>query len=268
MTSLAFDHLVHFSSNPISVKNTMLQHGIQVIEGGMHENWGTYNTLAYFGLGYIEWLGIQDPYVSIQVDDNPLIQQLVTELPLGDHPGRIALRTNNMDQLAVELKEKGLKLHGPVKGSRLTDSAELLQWSMLFIAEERPTLPLPFFIQWGEDDAVRKEKLKVHSSHPAGSLQIKDVLLAVENLEDTISRWSSLFDLQIGEAYIHEEFGAKCQRLYLLHGNLLFCTPVEDGVVQDFLNEFGERPFGLQLENGHENQSIVTQGAMYEITKE
>ncbi|MGD6804468.1 VOC family protein [Rossellomorea aquimaris] len=268
MTSLAFDHLVHFSSNPASAKNKMLQHGIQAIEGGKHENWGTHNTLAYFGLSYIEWLGIQDRSVSIQVDDNPLIQQLVAELPLGDHPGRIALRTNNMDQLAAELKEKGLKLHGPVKGSRLTDSGELLQWSMLFIAEEHPTLPLPFFIQWGEGDAVRREKLKVHSSHPAGSLQIKDVLFAVEDLDDKISRWSSLFDLQVGEAFINEKWGAKCQRLYLPHGNLLFCTPVEDGIVKDYLNAFGERPFGLQLENGRQNQSILLQGGLYEITKE
>ncbi|TYR72657.1 VOC family protein [Rossellomorea vietnamensis] len=268
MTSLAFDHLVHFSSNPESAKNTMLQHGIQVIEGGKHENWGTYNTLAYFGLSYIEWLGIQDRSVSIQVDDNPLIQQLVAELPLGDHPGRIALRTNNMDQLAADLKEKGLKLHGPVKGSRLTDSGELLQWSMLFIAEEHSTLPLPFFIQWGEDDAGRREKLKVPSSHPAGSLEIKDVLFAVEDLDNTISSWSYLFDLQIGEAYINEEWGAKCQRLYLPHGNLLFCTPVGDDFIKDFLDDFGERPFGLQLENGQQNRSILLQGGMYEITKE
>lgn len=268
MTSLAFDHLVHFSSDPTSAKKTMLQHGIRVIEGGKHENWGTYNTLAYFGLGYIEWLGIQDRSVSIQIDDNPLIQQLVTELPLGDHPGRIALRTDNMDQLAVELQEKGLKLHGPVKGSRLTDSGELLQWSMLFIAEEHPTLPLPFFIQWGEDDAVRREKLKVYSSHPAGSLQIKDVLVVVENLDDTISSWSSLLDLQTGEVYINEEWGAKCQRLYMPHGNLLFCTPVEDGVVKDFLHAFGERPFGLQLENGSQNQSILLHGGLYEISEE
>ncbi|RIW31384.1 VOC family protein [Bacillus salacetis] len=268
MTSLAFDHLVHFSSDPTSAKNMMLQHGIQAIEGGEHENWGTYNTLAYFGLSYIEWLGIQDSSVSMQVDDNPLIQQLVTELPLGDHPGRIALRTNNMNQLAVDLKEKGLNLHGPVKGSRLTDSGELLQWSMLFIAEEHPTLPLPFFIQWGEDDAVRREKLKVHSSHPAGSLQLKDVLIAVENLDNQISKWSSLFDLQIGDAFINEEWGAKCQRLYMPHGNLLFCTPFEDGIVKDYLNAFGERPFGLQIGNGRQDQSILLQGGMYEISEE
>jgi hypothetical protein len=129
---------------------------------------------------------------------------------------------------------------------------------VLFIAGEHPTLPLPFFIQWGEDEAVRREKLKVHSSHPAGSLQINDVLLAVKDLDDTISRWSSLFDLQIGDAYINEKWGAKCQRLYMPHGNLLFCTPVEDGIVKDYLNAFGERPFGLQLENSRrENQSIL-----------
>jgi hypothetical protein len=60
---------------------------LRLLRVGKHENWGTYNTLAYLGLGlgYIEWLGIQEQSVSIQVDDNPLIQQLVAELPLGDH---------------------------------------------------------------------------------------------------------------------------------------------------------------------------------------
>jgi hypothetical protein len=96
----------------------------------------------------INFVGILGPSVAVKVDDNPLVQQLVTELPLGYHPGMIALRKNNMDQLANELKEKGLKLHGPVKGSRLTNSGELLHWSMLFIAEEHPSVPLPFFIQF------------------------------------------------------------------------------------------------------------------------
>ncbi|MGD6966418.1 hypothetical protein ACQCVP_08325 [Rossellomorea vietnamensis] len=48
----------------------------------------------------------------------------------------------------------------------------------------------------------------------------------------------------------------------------MFCTPVKDGIVNDFLHEFGERPFGLQFEYGQQNQSILLQGGMYEITKE
>ncbi|MGD7025202.1 VOC family protein [Rossellomorea vietnamensis] len=73
-----------------------MQLGIKVIEGGKHEKWDTFNTLAYFGLSYFEWLGIQYLFFPYRLTITPN-QQLVTVLPLGDQLRRIAPRTNNMD---------------------------------------------------------------------------------------------------------------------------------------------------------------------------
>src|SRR5699024_11824983 len=75
---LALDHIVISGTN---VKQASEQDGkqlsIKAVKGGEHENWGTYNYLAYFSNScYIEWLGIHDLQRAKQVEI-PLIQHLV-----------------------------------------------------------------------------------------------------------------------------------------------------------------------------------------------
>jgi len=54
----SFDHLVHFVQNPLGAMEDAKKMGLHAFAGGNHEKWGTYNSLAYFGLSYIEFLGI------------------------------------------------------------------------------------------------------------------------------------------------------------------------------------------------------------------
>ncbi|WP_084220077.1 VOC family protein [Jeotgalibacillus soli] len=56
-----FDHLVHFIKESVDVPVERLkQKGIHAVIGGIHENWGTQNSLLHAGLSYIEYLTIID----------------------------------------------------------------------------------------------------------------------------------------------------------------------------------------------------------------
>ncbi|EIJ78482.1 hypothetical protein PB1_13029 [Bacillus methanolicus PB1] len=58
--SFAFDHLVHFVEEPEEAIAILKENGIYAVEGGVHENCGTYNALSYFDLSYIEFLSTYD----------------------------------------------------------------------------------------------------------------------------------------------------------------------------------------------------------------
>jgi len=263
---LSFDHLVHFSPDPISAQKELNEYGINVIKGGIHEKWGTFNTLAYFNLSYIEWLGLRDLVLAQTITDNDLIQQLVNEHTPFGHFGRFALRTDDMDLLINELQRKNYTIKGPVEGSRQTNDGEQLQWKMCFIEDDLDSLPLPFFIEWGEPVEKRKPNLAALSSHQAGQLQLKNIYCAVHNLAESINRWTKLLDAQPGESYRDSSLNACCQKLHINGGNLIFCSGTQ-GIVHDTLKKVGERPFLVELDHALTPQQFTIQGAFFKFNE-
>lgn len=73
--TLKFDHIVHYVHQPEQVFKALEPYGISAIQGGRHEQIGTYNALSYFDLSYIEWIGVYDHSL----------------LPLGDRTSRYGL---------------------------------------------------------------------------------------------------------------------------------------------------------------------------------
>ncbi|TYR79769.1 VOC family protein [Priestia megaterium] len=264
--NISFDHLVHFSPYPKKAKKEMLAHGITVIDGGRHEKWGTFNTLAYFGLSYIEWLGFDHLQFAKNVNDNLLIQQFVKEHTPFGHFGRFAFRTHNMNELMDELQKKDYVLHGPVSGYRQTSDGQFIEWKMCFIEGDDRNLPLPFFIEWSQSDEERHLQLAAHSSHKLGPLQLQNIYCAVHNIEDTVAKWSRLLDAQPGERYEDPAIHAECQKLYLHGGNLIFCH-AKHGIVHDTLNRIGERPFLVEFDHGKEAKWFSVQGGTFKINK-
>ena len=92
--NFSFDHLVWFHHKPEKAIQPLSEKGIQVVHGGRHETWGTYNTLSYFGLSYIEFLGIEVPSIAEQHMENRLITQIVQQLDKErrEGPAKIAIR--------------------------------------------------------------------------------------------------------------------------------------------------------------------------------
>ncbi|MEH7332413.1 VOC family protein [Neobacillus drentensis] len=248
----SFDHLVWFSKKPEEAIPILKQMGIHVANGGRHEKWGTYNTLSYFGLSYIEFLGIENESIAKKHDENRLITHIVEQLPKasGEGPARIAIRTDSIEKLAIKLKADGFSVYGPIPGERARADGEIIKWSLLFPEITGNELALPFFIQWEKSDEQRMSELEKQGligNHSLGRPKFADVGFAVRDLEQTMKMWGRMLDLQPGAEFIDQELNARCRKIELSGTNLLFCTPIGEGYVEKVLKEKGETPFLVNL---------------------
>ncbi|MEN2769234.1 VOC family protein [Ornithinibacillus xuwenensis] len=147
---LALDHIVIAGKD--AEKDSALYNkrlAIKAIKGGEHENWGTYNYLAYFSNeSYIEWLGIRDLDKAKQ-SENPLIQHLV-QVANHQQPGpfQFALRTDQMDNYIQHFEANNIPYDGPFPGERVRPDGTVLKWRMLFPKYDYKEGMLPFLIEW------------------------------------------------------------------------------------------------------------------------
>lgn len=266
---VVFDHLVHFiAAHPQEAVQRLGQLGLHAVMGGRHENWGTQNSLCYVDLSYIEFLALERPKVAEGARAYGLIDQLLRDLPAGDGLGTIALRTHDMAQAAETLRSKGVTVTGPFPGQRQRADGQVIRWKMLFLESESSELPLPFLIEWEQSDEARRADLQQIGAmrpHPAGELRLGFVACAVRDLEVSVARWRTLFDLEADAAYLDDRLHARCQRLRLPGGDLLFCQPVGPGLVAEMLQARGERPFLVQLDGRSVQREDLLWGAYYRL---
>ncbi|MEH7120318.1 VOC family protein [Neobacillus vireti] len=247
-----FDHLVWFFEKPENAISLLKQRGLHVVKGGRHESWGTYNTLTYFGLSYIEFLGIENLSIAEKHGENRLITQIVEQLAKESRegPAKVAIRTNHIEELAIKLKAEGLTVYGPLSGERVRADRQVIRWSLLFPESADNKVSLPFFIEWEKSDEERYSELEDQGlirSHILGQPKLESVGFVVNHLDKTVEIWSRLFGLKQGDEYIDTEIIARCRILEMNGTNLLFCTPIGDGPAAKVLNEKGETPFLVNL---------------------
>ena len=263
----SFDHLVHFVQSPQEAVEEMNNLGLHAFAGGNHEKWGTYNSLSYFGLSYIEFLGIRDRVKAEEAAlHHDLTKQAINLLPTIQGFNRIALRTNRIEEVAEKARILGFKIDGPIEGARTREDGVTIRWKMLFIKHEQTDLPLPFIIQWDQSDEERQLDLEDKiNGHSIGKVKIQDLVFAVWDLERQTEKWSRFFGLKKSSPYVDEELKATCIQLSLGGGNLTFASPSGDGFLSDYLNQRGEGPFLLRLLG---EQSISAQeilGSYYQV---
>jgi hypothetical protein len=269
---MVLDHVVHFVSNPRNAAEELNKLGVHVVEGGRHTEWGTMNSLSYFGLSYLEFLGIEDERIAGRAGSNDLVRQAYADLAKGEGIGRIAIRTDRIEETASRLKEKGYKVAGPFPGSRTRLDGITLKWSLLFIESKgRPTsLPLPFFIQWDQTDEERESDLikqKALAPHPAGDLTIASVAFAVQNLAGTVHEWETIFGLVADRTYEDPALKANCTEVKLQGISLIFSSPNGEGTVSRVLDTRGERPFLLTFSGAKEEREIHLHGSLYRFSR-
>jgi hypothetical protein len=248
---LQLDHVVYYiERTPEEAVKQMAEMGLHAVTGGRHINWGTYNALCYFDLSYIEFLGIENLETATHAVENPLIEQLLYDRDNGEGFVQICLRTNNITYLSEHFVQKGMKPK-LLDGSRTRADGSVIRWKMLFLESDFTNLPFPFFIQWEQSDEERRRDLQERnliSYHPIGDIRIKEIAIAVKQLDRTISLWEELFALEKEEPFKNNDLQAYCQRLKLSGGDLLFCQPIKEGPAQCALSSKGERPFRMYLE--------------------
>ncbi|MGE6258358.1 VOC family protein [Heyndrickxia sporothermodurans] len=266
--SFQFDHLVHFVEEPKKVIKVLEENGIHAVEGGVHQNRGTYNALSYFDLSYIEFLSTYDRKLVEQTEHlkYSLIETVVQN---GFKEGftRFAIRTNDINASAEHFRQKGLEVYGPVPLSRKRPDGSLLHWRLLYVGKSGEELSLPFIIQWDENDDERRKDLierGVIKSHSA-QIQFSHISIAVRELEKTVEKWTDWLDLKAGDEFIDEGLQAKCKTLELEGGRIVFSSPIGKGIVSKVLEKNGEGPFQVHFTGGNHHTHFELFGGRYQL---
>ena len=194
------DHLVHFVEKPEELVDKTKELGLHTVNGGKHEMWGTYNSLCYFGLSYIEFIGIFDeplfeksarePYTLHETYKNKNYQNGVV---------RIAFRTDSIEKNAENLRLLGYKVYGPDEFSRTRPDGSILSWKLLHFGKEGQAIEFPFIIQWDGEDNERYIDLVESASikpHLLGSLKMKEIEFEVEDLS-IADEWGLAFEFEV-----------------------------------------------------------------------
>ncbi len=204
--TLYFDHLVHQVQSPENMKVFLNKRHIHTVNGGQHTMWGTYNTLSYFGLSYIE---------QIAVYDHALFEE-AAKLPYSLHYtfkqnnerygfSRIALRTTNIEQEAQRLSALGLDVYGPDACSRTRPDGSVVHWKLLHFGKVGQAIDFPFFIEWADGDEERYAQLIASGAITTSqTISMESVQFYVQDAQATAKLWHEV--LQLPEPVVHSEF--------------------------------------------------------------
>ncbi|MFH7834532.1 VOC family protein [Bacillus luti] len=262
---LLFDHLVHaVHCTPEEAAKQIQELGFHTALGGEHMNWGTWNSLCYFDLSYIEFLAVQHEEKAKEAD-NPLVQETVVKLQNGEGMLQIAIRTDAIEELADKLSKHGLHTIGPFEGKRMRQDGRLLEWKMLFVKQEENGPKLPFFIQWNETDEERRYDLRnvgTIAEHKNKVQQIETIHYAVKNVRETVWKWKEIMELTASTVIQNEEWNAECQSVSFGDIHVQFCEPIGEGVVLKCLKNQGEHPFAVEFKGENKREHEVL-GSLY-----
>jgi catechol 2,3-dioxygenase-like lactoylglutathione lyase family enzyme len=221
--------------------------GFEVFPGGRHEHRGTHNALIRFGgADYVELLGVYDPDKAVH---SGLNGRTLAEFVRDREGGLVGhcYATDDIEAEAARMREAGLEMVGPFEMRRERPEGRTLTWRLL-VPEDIPwRRRWPFFIQW--DDPV-EERLSVEGvgAHPNGARAVTGVAVAVRDLEEAVSLYSTLFDAEprrrgesTGLAAEHATFDIRGFTIDLL-------APRGDGPVRRALERDGEGPLEVTVE--------------------
>ncbi|CAM5376834.1 Glyoxalase-like domain-containing protein OS=Lysinibacillus sphaericus OX=1421 GN=LS41612_14290 PE=4 SV=1 [Lysinibacillus sphaericus] len=204
--TLYFDHLVHQVQSPENMKVFLNKRHIHTVNGGQHTMWGTYNTLSYFGLSYIE---------QIAVYDHALFEE-AAKLPYSLHYtfkqnnerygfSRIALRTTNIEQEAQRLSALGFDVYVRDACSRTRPDGSVVHWKLLHFGKVGQAIDFPFFIEWADGDEERYAQLIASGAVTTSqTISMESVQFYVQDAQATAKLWHEV--LQLPEPVVHSEF--------------------------------------------------------------
>ncbi|WP_018752012.1 VOC family protein [Paenibacillus sanguinis] len=200
MANFKWDHLVHYMNDLDKPVELFKEYGLRASKGGAHKAWGTYNALSYFGLTYIEFLGIENLELAKATEHNVVVRDAVKALPDHEALSRVVLRTDDIEGAAALLKTAGLTLSPIIDGRRLDQEGRLIEWRMLTIDGDFQGLVYPFIIQWSGNDEKRLARLSasgVIRPHSSGQAAIAKAVFRVTDPIAVAAHWGALFQLPV-----------------------------------------------------------------------
>ncbi len=118
--------------------------GVAPARGGSHPGLGTRNSLMGLDSGiYLEIIS-PDPAQDLEGNRGGRIAAL-------PRPGimTFAIRSDDLDTLSAAARREGLSLQGPVTMSRDRPDGVRLDWTILYLEDNRFGEAIPFVIDWG-----------------------------------------------------------------------------------------------------------------------
>ena len=192
-----FDHLVQQVSSPEETMAFLNARGIHTVNGGQHTMWGTYNTLSYFGLSYIEQIAVYDRALFEEAAKLPY--SLHNTFKKNDEQfgfSRIALRTTTIEGEAERLRARGFEVYGPDACSRTRPDGTVLKWKLLHFGKPNLAIDFPFFIEWATGDDERLAQLeKSGALNLEQKLEMTSIQFVVKNVFETVSLWQDVLQL-------------------------------------------------------------------------
>lgn len=204
MHNFHVDHIVHYVKNPKEAKQFMTHQNFHVVEGGHHKQWGTYNTLCYFGLTYLEFIGIYDEAVAAEAARVPYsLLYHFADNDFSEGHITMALRTTEIEEVKVHLERHGFETYGPNEYTRHRPDGSVLKWQLLYAGKPDQQVRFPFFIQWDEPDDVRLKTLKDTGGFANENGELTKVFYAVKQPYETAVEWRQLLGGTVRETTLH-----------------------------------------------------------------
>lgn len=203
MVAKKWDHLVHYVNELDKPIEIFGENGLIAFRGGSHKEWGTYNALSYFGLTYIEFLGIEDLELAKLTVHNLVVKDAVVALPKHEILSRVVIRTDDIEEMSASVAAAGLIASPIMDGKRWDHKGRLIEWRMMTIESDFQGLAYPFIIQWKGTDAERLESLMtsgIIQKHPAGHAEIVRAKFHVSDPAAVAEHWGSIFGLFVAKS--------------------------------------------------------------------
>jgi len=221
--------------------------GFDASPGGRHEHRGTHNALIRFGgADYVELLGVYDFERAIA---SGLNGRTLAEFVRDREGGLVGhcYATDDIETEAERTREAELKMVGPFEMRRERPDGRALTWRLL-VPEDIPwRRRWPFFIEWDTPD---EERLAVEGvgDHLNGARSVSSVAVAVNDLEEALRLYSTLFDLDPFRRDEDTDLAAK-RASFDVRGLVIdLVSPAGNGPVQEMLERDGEGPFEVKIE--------------------
>lgn len=198
---MKLDHVVYFTKkSPIEIVEEQNSIDRNAVVGGSHVKWGTYNALLYTKNAYIEWFSVENRDIA-ENSNHQLVNLLLSDLEDGEGWGTLCLSINGIEKFKEEIENKGFRTSGVLPAERKTATGHVRKWKMLFV-EQQPSheLPMPFFIEWAEEDEERYAMLREEGtiSPTNEKLEIEECIFYVKDPLKETAEWAILLSQKVG----------------------------------------------------------------------
>ena len=216
--------------------------GFTVTPEGLHPGRGSRNRLVVFENDYLELISITDPTL-------PLFRpNMAVFLESRQGVFIFSMGTSDVQKVFLETKSRGLKINEPIYGARHSAGGDMeYSWHQSEIEPDEFPGSQTFFIQHDHSIKQRYKNPPNAWNHKNGSLGIYNLTLVVDDAMESARQWASILNLEISYRGVLDLLSAKRVSLAFDNCTLDFLSPTGQGVIQDFLTEFGSGPYSMAI---------------------